>query len=510
MVLLLLLAFFICATQLSKSYSEISLQSNYALKAMNRPHAQLNLSFDARSSLEPEWHKNLQSVADIRDEKLVKNQVKDVKMDSNQIKEVQIDFFYSDGEPAADQDSASTARVLCDKDSSICSRGAQIKSHIRSRQRFTNPINHERGVQIHIRDEMFNFFGRPRWLAPAALDECPHKCTITGDSNNFDVSIALFNVPPNPSPDKVYAVLNVEPHSFENIPTGASNVVLMSFHTESELVVNYGYSVMHSFGLCIGDKPGTRDDGTKCENLRARDTPFYKWCSGTYGDFFTCVFHIVPHIAQMPWEQKSNDTLAVAWISQTCERHNGFLQRLMNLIKVDSMGGCHRNRDEKDHPGVKVTDHDSIWWGKDTPVPTQGSGVRKMLMAAHYKFYISLENTVIDDYVTEKFYEGFLTDSLMVYLGAPNARRYAPAPHSFIHALDFDGPESLAAHMLELAADPARYHAYFAWRAARPVQVTPAFALSMRHDMVRLDNRSMLCRLCGIAQPARPPAPAGA
>jgi hypothetical protein len=53
---------------------------------------------------------------------------------------------------------------------------------------------------------------------------------------------------------------------------------------------------------------------------------------------------------------------------------------------------------------------------------------------------VSLENTILDDYyVTEKFYEGFLADTVIVYLGAPNAQAYKPAQHSFVNALDFVG-----------------------------------------------------------------------
>jgi hypothetical protein len=295
---------------------------------------------------------------------------------------------------------------------------------------------------------------------------------------------------------KAIAVLNMEPHSFEQLPTGASNLVLMSFHAESEVIVNYGYSLMHSFGLCVGDWTGSRDDGKPCENMRAQTSAFYKWCDQNYGDLFTCLFQIVPHIAQVRFENKSSDALAVAWISQTCERHDNYLKRLMQVIKVDSMGGCHRNRDETTHPGIQVEDHDSIWWGKGNPVPVAGSGARKMLMMSHYKFYISLENTIIEDYVTEKFYEGFLGAALMVYLGAPNAQRYAPASHSFINALDFDGPEALGAFLLALADDPDRYRSYFAWREARPARVSRGFIKSMSQDMVRLDGGSMLCRLC--------------
>jgi hypothetical protein len=38
---------------------------------------------------------------------------------------------------------------------------------------------------------------------------------------------------------------------------------------------------------------------------------------------------------------------------------------------------------------------------------------------------------------------------------------YAPAPRPVINALDFDGPEAVAAYMRELAADPARYSQKF-------------------------------------------------
>ena len=125
-----------------------------------------------------------------------------------------------------------------------------------------------------------------------------------------------------------------------------------------------------------------------------------------------------------------------------------------------------------------------------------GSGPRKMLIAGHYKFFVSLENTILDDYVTEKFYEGFMTDTVMVYLGAPNAERYAPAPHSFVNALDFEGPEALAGFLAALAGDEARYRSYLAWKLERPVRVTEEFAASMRHDLVNIDGSSMLCRLC--------------
>jgi hypothetical protein len=412
--------------------------------------------------------------------------------------EVKLPFQYSyiDDENVSIQDIDASVRStkLCDSHPNLCAKGRSIKQHIRSRQRYTSTIQTSQ-PRIYIDTKVFNFFGRPRWLSNDALKECSRTCSIVQDSNS-DVIIHLFTASDYGS-GKAIAVLNLEPHGFEQLPTGASNLVLMSFHAESEVIVNYGYSLMHSFGLCVGDWTGSRDDGKPCENMRAQTSAFYKWCDQNYGDLFTCLFQIVPHITQVRFENKLSDALAVAWITQTCERHDNYLKRLMHVIKVDSMGGCHRNRDETTHPGLQqLEDHDSIWWGKGNPVPVAGSWARKMLIMPHYKFYISLENTIIEDYVTEKFYEGFLGDALMVYLGAPNAQRYAPASHSFINALDFDGPEALGAFLLALADDPDRYRSYFAWREARPVRVSRGFIKSMSQDMVRLDGGSMLCRLC--------------
>jgi hypothetical protein len=170
----------------------------------------------------------------------------------------------------------------------------------------------------------------------------------------------------------------------------------------------------------------------------------------------------------------------------------------MKHMRIDSMGECYRNMGEMEHPAWHTQDVDGIWWGRGSIPPVEGSGNWKMLIASHYKFFISVENTIMDDYVTEKFYEGLLTDSVMVYLGAPNARQYAPSPQSFISALDFEGPASLATFLTELAADEERYQSFGAWRMERPVSVAPTFVEAMKNDVVRLDNHSVLCRICDI------------
>jgi hypothetical protein len=188
-------------------------------------------------------------------------------------------------------------------------------------------------------------------------------------------------------------------------------------------------------------------------------------------------------------------------VSASCERHGRYLERLGQLIPLDFMGGCYRNRDENAHPAMSLKDRDSVWWGADGAVATHtaGRGPRKIVLASEYAFFLTVENTILDDYVTEKLYEGFLADSLMVYLGAPNAADFAPANHSFVNAADFAGPEELAAFLIALHADPPRYHSYFWWRRTVPAEV-PQTARSPR-PAPRSPPRSLIRRgQCGGAR----------
>ena len=78
---------------------------------------------------------------------------------------------------------------------------------------------------------------------------------------------------------------------------------------------------------------------------------------------------VVPHVlrsAPAP-ANKSEGALAAVWVSATCERHGGYLQELMRLMRIDSMGRCYRNREEGDHPALRATDVDGIWWGEGGP-----------------------------------------------------------------------------------------------------------------------------------------------
>lgn len=88
----------------------------------------------------------------------------------------------------------------------------------------------------------------------------------------------------------------------------------------------------------------------------------------------------------------------------------------------------------------------------------------KLEVISTYKFGIGFENSIAQDYVTEKFFDPLLAGTVPVYLGAPNVEEYAPGPHAFINASEFADPRGLAEFLTELAGNEDAYRKYFKWR----------------------------------------------
>ncbi|MFS7933436.1 putative glycoprotein 3-alpha-L-fucosyltransferase [Helianthus anomalus] len=135
-----------------------------------------------------------------------------------------------------------------------------------------------------------------------------------------------------------------------------------------------------------------------------------------------------------PVQPKSEKALAAAFISN-CAARNFRLQALEGLeksnIKIDSYGGCHRNRD---------------------------GNVNKVEALKRYKFSLAFENSNEEDYVTEKFFQSLVAGSIPVVVGAPNIHDFAPAPGSVLHIKELKDVESVAKTMKHLGEDPVAYN----------------------------------------------------
>ena len=307
----------------------------------------------------------------------------------------------------------------------------------------------------------------------------------------------------NDRPNTIFAMMNMEAHSYDKISKSANNTVIISFLSDSDIVTSYCCALglirrmctahIHAIGA-DGEEPSARP---QCDPPpKGRSPAFYEWCRDRHGgDFFTCAFGYFPLLMQVGGVNRTGRPLAAAWVTATCRRHNNFLGELIKHMPVDMMGGCYKSRDERQHPGLRLPNLTRYWPGDLSQLT---NGERKVLLGSQYRFYIGVENTVLDDYVTEKFFQGFLMDAVMVYFGAPNAARYAPAPHSFIAAVDFSGPYELAQFLRALAADEERYEGYLAWKRAGRVQLSEGYMRAMRSTDTAEGRDSVPCRLCRL------------
>ena len=149
-----------------------------------------------------------------------------------------------------------------------------------------------------------------------------------------------------------------------------------------------------------------------------------------------------------------NKTRPVVWMVSHCSTDSSrdtYVQELRRFIPVDVYGRCGNlscNRDEKtwiSHPQCYVT------------------------LQKKYKFYVSFENSICNDYVTEKFFEIMKHDMVPVVYEGANYSKIAP-PHSYINALEYT-PQKLAQYLQILHENDTLYNEYFWWKSHYNVEV---------------------------------------
>ncbi|KAI3445981.1 hypothetical protein Pfo_002646 [Paulownia fortunei] len=165
-----------------------------------------------------------------------------------------------------------------------------------------------------------------------------------------------------------------------------------------------------------------------------------------------------------PVQPKTENALAAAFISN-CGARNFRLQALVALenanVKIDSYGGCHRNRDGR---------------------------VDKVETLRRYKFSLAFENSNEEDYVTEKFFQSLVAGTVPVVIGAPNIQDFAPSPGSLLHIREVKDVDSVAKTMKYLAENASAYNESLRWKFEGPSDSFKALV-----DMAAVHSS---CRLC--------------
>ena len=86
-------------------------------------------------------------------------------------------------------------------------------------------------------------------------------------------------------------------------------------------------------------------------------------------------------------------------------------------------------------------------YGKCGPFECPGDNIDCFLHLSHqYKFYIAFENSLCQEYITEKFWRTIRLPLVPVVMGGTDYKKIAP-PKSFIDVNDFANVEELAKYL---------------------------------------------------------------
>ncbi|XP_075217380.1 alpha-(1,3)-fucosyltransferase 10 [Lycorma delicatula] len=142
----------------------------------------------------------------------------------------------------------------------------------------------------------------------------------------------------------------------------------------------------------------------------------------------------------------------VLYIQSNCNtpsNRDSYVAELMKHIKIDSYGVCLRNKDFPDNlKNIKSGDSEKFMNGDF------------LNFVAQYKFTIVFENTVCDDYISDKLWRSLIVGSVPIYYGSPTVTDWLPNKNSAILMTDFGSPKALANYLHELNKNDIQYSSY--------------------------------------------------
>lgn len=110
-----------------------------------------------------------------------------------------------------------------------------------------------------------------------------------------------------------------------------------------------------------------------------------------------------------------------------------------------------------------------------------------------YFFYLSFENEICKDYVTEKLYRPLMKFIVPIVYNGANMTRFLP-PKSYIDANDFKDAAELKKYLKFLIENPSEYIKYFWWKKHYEVKYEANYADAYCDLCKMLNNQEFLKR----------------
>ena len=314
-----------------------------------------------------------------------------------------------------------------------------IDEHLPSE--FNNAGNEQRPKKILIWNTYWE--SRALWnkiFAQIIHGNCPIKnCILTMNKLELNSSDAIlfhlvdlhnnYEVPKYRNSNQIWIAMTYEPPFILN-HTGLQLMALngifnrtMSYRKDSDIVVRHGkyHPILdgdpkYTFPNYISNWVNSRDD-SKVRNYAQGKRRLVSWFAS----------------------------------SRSCKSHSGrefYVKQLQEYIDVDIYGSCgpFKCGVQKTLRNPYKVEHDDCYF----------------LVSVGYKFVLAFENSICEDYVTEKLYNNLKLNVIPVVFGGSNYSYYAP-PHSVIDASKLT-PKELAEYLVLLDKNDTLYNEYFNWK----------------------------------------------
>ena len=128
----------------------------------------------------------------------------------------------------------------------------------------------------------------------------------------------------------------------------------------------------------------------------------------------------------IPWEQRRTVVAVVSNCKYHTTNRSAVMQEIDKLLqqrgdKLYMFGKCHPGR-AKDN---MQKEHAACMKSSDRYK-------EKICVFRHYKYVIAMDNSIDEDYVTEKIFHALLAGAVPIYAGAPNIKNYIPLPSAAV------------------------------------------------------------------------------
>ncbi|XP_052676363.1 glycoprotein 3-alpha-L-fucosyltransferase A-like [Crassostrea angulata] len=164
-------------------------------------------------------------------------------------------------------------------------------------------------------------------------------------------------------------------------------------------------------------------------------------------DFFVPLYGRLLHNKTYPLQNYTgvlaNKTKDAVWVSSHCStpsKRENLVKELSKHLTVDKYGKCGTKK-----CGKQYDDYTKC----------------KAIFEKDYKFFFAFENSICDDYTTEKLYSLYRDHSpiIPVINGPRDVNKYLPKG-TFINSREFSSPEKLAEKLKEIGSDESKYIRY--------------------------------------------------